>query len=117
MTLTGQVPSQAKPLEDVAMPGVPLGAEDSEKAGQKLAENAPNGPVDTPSNGSEEGMATKEGTGAEEKPPMTPQASERSKSKTALIMLSLMVSDTETKFEVLAWLNKALDCCLSCRSR
>ena len=118
MTSTGQVPSQAERLEDVAMPELPLGAEDSEKAGHELAENPPNGSVDTPSNGSEEVVAAKEGTGAEGKPPMTPQAPERSKSKVALIMLSLMVSDTETgKFEVLAWLNKALDRCLSCRSR
>ena len=118
MSSTGRVPSQAERLEDVAMPGVALGAEDSEKAGHPSADGAPNGSVDTPSNGSEEVVAAKEGTGAEEKPPMTPQAPERSKSKTALIMLSLMVSDTETpKFEVLAWLNKALDCCLSCRSR
>ena len=115
MTSTGQVASQAERLEDVAMPGIPLGAEDREKGSQQIAENAPN---DTPSNASEEVMATKEGTGAEEKPPMTPQATERSKSKTALIMLSLMVSDTETgKLEVLPWLNKALDCCLPCRSR
>ena len=117
MASTGQVPSQAERLEDVAMPGLPLGAENSEKVGHQLAENPPNGSVDTPSNGSEEVVAAKEGSGAEEKPPMA-QAPERSKSKTALIMLSLMVSDTETgKFQVLAWLNKALDCCLSCRSR
>ena len=118
MTLTGQVPSQAEPLEGVAMPEVPLGAEDSEKTGHQLAENAPNGSVDTTSNGSEEVVAAKEGTGAEGKPPMTPQLSDMSKSKIALIMLSLMVSDVEIgEFEVLAWLNKALDCCLSCRSR
>ena len=103
MSSTGQVPSQAGPMEDVAMPGVPLGAEDSEKAGHQSAEGAPNGSVDTPSNGSEEVVAAKEGTGAEGKPPMAPQAPERSTSKTALIMLSLMVSDTKTaKFEVLA---------------
>ena len=118
MTSTGQVTSQAERLEDVAMPGIPLAAEDSEKNDHQLAENPPNGSVDTPSNGSEEVVAAKEGTGAEEKPPMTPRAPERSKSKTALIMLSLMVSDTETgKSDVLGWLNKALDCCLSCRSR
>ena len=115
MTSTAQISSQAERLEDVAMPEIPLAAEDS---GHQLAENAPNGAVDTPSNGSEEVVAAKEGTGAEEKTPMTPQAPERSKSKTALIMLSLMVTYTETgKSDVLAWLNKALDCCLSCRSR
>ena len=116
MTSTVQVPSQAERLEDVAMPEV--GAEDSEKLGHQSAEKAPNGSVDTPSNGSEEVVAAKEGTGAEEKPPITPQAPEMSKSKTALIMLSLMVTDTETgKFKMLAWLTKALDCCLSCCSR
>ena len=97
---------------------MPGGAEDSEKVGQRLAEKAPNGSGDTTSNGSEEAVAAKEGTRVEEKPPVTPQASEMSKSKTALIMLSLMVSDTETgKLEILAWLTKALDCCLSCCSR
>ena len=91
MSSTVQGPSQAERLQDVAAAGV--GADDKENVGDQSLGKAPNGSVETPSNVSEEAVALKADAGLEEKPPVPPQAQERSKGKVALIMASLMVRD------------------------
>lgn len=90
MSSTVEEPSQAERLEDVAVAGV--GADDKESVGDPLSETAPNGSVERPSNGSDEVMEAKEDAAVEEKPPIPPQAPERSKGKVALIMGSLMIA-------------------------
>ena len=92
MSSTVEEPSQAERLEDVAVAGV--GSDDKESVGDPLSGTAPNGSVERPSNGSDEVMEAKEDAAVEEKPPIPPQAPERSKGKVALIMGSLMVRET-----------------------
>ena len=94
MSSTVEQSSQAERLGDVAVAGV--GADDQENIGDRLSGRIPNGSVETPSNESDEVVAAKADAGSEEKPPVPPQAPERSKAKVALIMGSLMVRDTET---------------------
>lgn len=88
-----QEPSQAERLEHVAVAGI--GPDDDETLGDRLSDKAPSGSVDTPSNESDEVVEAKADRGPEEKPPVPPQALERSKAKVALIMASLMVRDAE----------------------
>lgn len=90
MPSTVEEPSQAERLEDVAAAGA--GVDDKEIVGDRLSEKAPNGFVGTPSNESDEAVEAKTNTGLEEKPPIPPQAPERSKAKVALIMASLMIA-------------------------
>ena len=99
MSSTVEDPSQAERLEDVAV--AVAGADDAENVGDGSSEKAPNGPVDTPSNGSDEVVEAKNEAGAEEKPPVPPQAPQRSKGKVALIMGSLMVRDIQIEISEL----------------
>ena len=93
MPSTVEEPSQAERLEDVAAAGA--GADDRDDVGDRSSEKASNGFVGTPSNDSGEVAEAKTDIGPEEKPPVPPQAPERSKAKVALIMASLMVRRTE----------------------
>lgn len=98
MSSTVEESSQAERLEDVAVAGA--GADDEEKVGDRSTENAPNASVETSSNESDEAVGEKADAGSEQKPPVPPQAPERSKAKVALIMGSLMVREIENgKFE------------------
>ena len=93
MSSSVEEPSQAERLEDVALAGA--GADDKENVGDQTSEKAPNGSVEIPSKESDEIVEATADAGSEEKPPMSPQAPERSKGKIALIMASLMVRLTE----------------------
>lgn len=86
MSSTIEEPAQAERLEDVAVAGA--GAENKETLGDRSPGNGSNGSVETPSKESDEVVEAKAN---EEKPPAPPQAPERSKTKVALIMGSLMV--------------------------
>ena len=108
-------PSQAERLGDVAVAGA--GAEDKRGIGDRLSEEALNGSVEVPSTASDEVMEAKADAGSEEKPPVPPQAPERSKGKVALIMGSLMVGILRSKVQMRALLMEASDRCVSCCSR
>lgn len=90
---TVEEPSQAERLEDVAVAG--MGADDKENIGHHSPGQAPNGSAETPSNQSDEVVGPKADAGPAEKPPVPPQAPQRSKGKIALIMGSLMVRATD----------------------
>lgn len=88
--------SQAERLEDVAVAGA--GADEKGNPGHQIPEQAPNGQVETHSDQFDGVADPKPDAGQDVKPPQEPQ---RSKSKVALIMGSLMV-------RILSW--KTFEC-------
>lgn len=116
MSSTVEEPTQAERLEDVAVAGA--GADDKEYVGDQSSGSASDGSVEAPSKEVDESVKAKADAGLKEKPPVPPQAPERSKAKVALIMGSLMVRDImHGKFSLRLLLMNGLDRCLSCRSR
>ena len=88
MSSTVPESAQAERLQDVAVAGAVVGADEKKTSTDRLPEQAPNGSVETPSDQSEGVVDPKADPGQDAKPP---QESQRSKGKVALIMGSLMV--------------------------